>query len=183
MPRVVQAPFIALGVASLCGMGNFFNSAAADMVNRDEKRDDTKYVDSLFQVQSPNELGLPGVPTVGKTTTIENGRIQHSSELGSDDASAERNLNKYVTPAAAESGAPPAQPMNSKDVISKVSQDPPTSITMDFLSAASKVWRYSAFSGPCLCCRSVSDTVVASLPPCVARLWGPACGQQRRLCV
>ena len=143
MPKIIQAPFIALGVASLCGIGNFFNSAAGDMVNRDEKRDDTKYVDSLFQVQSSLAgLGVPGVPDV-KSTTIENGRIQYYSELGSDNASAERNLNRYVTQpgttSVGASGAEPAEPVNAGDVISKVSQDPPTSITMDFLSAASKV--------------------------------------------
>lgn len=137
VPRVIQAPFIALGVAALCGTGNFFNSAAADMVNRDEKRDDTKYVDSLFQVQSP----VGGVPGVGKTS-ISNGRIDMYSELGSDNASAERALNQYVTPATtngSDSDTVSARQPSAGEVINDVSNDPPTSITMDFLSAASKV--------------------------------------------
>jgi hypothetical protein len=126
VPRLIQVPFIALGVAALCGVGNFFNSAASDMVNRDEKRDDTKYVDSLFQVQSPVGQG-PG----RSRTTIENGRLELFSELGADNASAERALNQIVTPAS--NGSRVGQ------VINEVSREPPTSITMDFLSAASKV--------------------------------------------
>jgi hypothetical protein len=51
VPRVVQVPFIALGVAALCGLGNIVKSAGSDTVDRDANRDETKYVDSLFQVR------------------------------------------------------------------------------------------------------------------------------------
>lgn len=139
VPHVIQVPFIALGVAALCGMGNFFNSAASDMMTRDERRDDTKYVDSLFQVQ--NVGGVPGVPK----TTIENGRLELSSELGSDNASAARALGQYAN----EIGAPTE--VSAGEVISEVSKNPPTSITMDFLSAASKVRHHGASLSVPLC--------------------------------
>jgi hypothetical protein len=79
-------------------------------------------------------LQVDGLARIGATTTINNGRVDFRSELGSNPESVERNLQTLVPPSEGVSRQTVAG-----EAMRRIQQDPPSSITMDFLSAGSQV--------------------------------------------
>jgi hypothetical protein len=131
---MIQAPSLALCVAIAAGAWELLVSQGADAIDQDAKRDETQYLDSLFHVQDGYSLA----PLVRGQPTVEDGRVAFNSDLGTDVAAAQARLKAF----APSLGVPPSETDKvSAQIVNHLEKGPPAAITMDFLSAATKVPR------------------------------------------